>query len=110
MRDFQIEHVGATVTKPTFAFVFRNAWEQSINIKIAVKGYKDCGLFQFDVSQVLKTFKMKPSRIYSGTQSTSTSESAPESAQVKTGPMSSNKSDEIKSHMNREKCFKMIIY
>ncbi|KAL4240801.1 hypothetical protein ACF0H5_001589 [Mactra antiquata] len=66
-----MDNVGEYVTKGKFAGVFKNAWEKSTTIEIAVKGFRDGGLFPLDPRKVLGTLKMEPSRIFSPAQSKS---------------------------------------
>ena len=67
VREYQIKNVGENVKKSSFAKVFKQAWCKSSTSEIAIKGFRDSGLFQLDASQVLKTIKMEPSKILSST-------------------------------------------
>ncbi|MEW8547694.1 MAG: hypothetical protein AB2693_29655 [Candidatus Thiodiazotropha sp.] len=64
VRDWQAEHIGDFVTKRTFASVFKQAWQRSATTDIAVKGFRDAGLFPLDPGAVLGSVKIEPSKIF----------------------------------------------
>ncbi|XP_061169161.1 uncharacterized protein LOC133178483 [Saccostrea echinata] len=61
VRDYQLQNIGEYVTKTKFASVFRNAWMKSTTPDVAVKAFKESGLFPFNPSKPLSTVKMQPS-------------------------------------------------
>lgn len=67
VREYQIENVGENVTKSSFAKVFKQAWCKSSTTEITINSFLDSGLFPLDVSQVIKTIKTEPSKIFSST-------------------------------------------
>ena len=94
-RSYSYENIGEAVTKPTFARVFRKAWEKSAVPDNAIKGFRDSGLFPFAPSKVLTTAKMEPSKIFrSVPAATVTSPSEPGQA------MSVDSSASLTSYMN----------
>ena len=64
VRDFQIANVGEFVTKAKFAGVFKSAWVRTCSLEIAIKGFRDSGLYPLDPRKVLGTLKMEPSKIF----------------------------------------------
>ncbi|XP_060584711.1 uncharacterized protein LOC132740757 [Ruditapes philippinarum] len=68
--DFQIANIGEYVTKQKFAAVFKQAWEKSTTVDIAVKAFRDSGLFPMNPKKVLGTIKMEPSTIFSKANTT----------------------------------------
>lgn len=63
-RSYSYENIGEAVTNPTFARVFKKAWEKSAVTDSAIKGFRDSGLFPFAPSKVLTTAKMEPRKVF----------------------------------------------
>ncbi|XP_060585333.1 uncharacterized protein LOC132741220 [Ruditapes philippinarum] len=79
VRDWQSEHIGEFVTKKTFARVFKQAWEKSTTVEVAVKGFQEAGLFPLDQNAVLSSVKLDPSMLF-GQNSSSESKDIPKEA------------------------------
>jgi hypothetical protein len=79
VRYWQSEHIGEFVTKKTFARVFKQAWEKSTSVEVAVKGFQEAGLFPLDQNAVLSSVKLDPSMLF-GQNSSSESKDIPKEA------------------------------
>jgi hypothetical protein len=64
VRDWQTENVGESVTKQTFAKVFKQAWVSSATVDAAVKGFLESGLFPLDPSRVTGSVKLESSQVF----------------------------------------------
>jgi len=63
VRDFQSEHIGEYVTKTTFAGVFKQAWNASTTLEVAVKVFQEAGLFPLNPAAVTSSMKIEPCKI-----------------------------------------------
>jgi len=64
IREWQIQHVGQYVTKYEFSGIFKKAWVSATKVEVAVKGFRDAGLFPLDRSVILKTDKLQTSQLF----------------------------------------------
>lgn len=67
VRNFTYENIGETVTKQSFAKVFKGAWMKSATVGNGVTGFRDAGLFPFSPAKVMGTVKMEPSKVFTPT-------------------------------------------
>ena len=63
VKQWQMDHLGQTVTKRSFSTVFKTTWEQTISLSIAVNGFCNTGLWPLDASKVDYS-RLQAARLY----------------------------------------------
>lgn len=81
VKNWQMEHLGQILTKRDFSSVFRQAWNQTATLEVAVRGFKSTGLWPLDVSAVDYS-RLEASRLYATTPTRTTTHDSSTAASV----------------------------
>lgn len=86
VRQWQVDNIGQMVTKRNFAPIFKRAWEKSTTTDVAVKGFRDAGLYPLNPDVVTQSIKLEPSKVFHQPPNPATSPSHATSPNPTTSP------------------------